>query len=171
MFGFKRLILYCTGTLLAKNESDVEITLEPTPLVEIPFPISLFSGLMLEELDTEAFVTDSVDTSLLTVAKDPRLKKDLFAPNQLILYELYRLENASLSSVFAKKIEYRFVLLSLISGSVLVSYQESTLGLTNESPTYCRTTNGFGLIFLVAKLFPSNSSSEYGSVILSPVFE
>ena len=74
--------------LLAKKDSDVETTLDPTPLVEIPFPISLFSGLILEELATDAFATDSEETVLLTLANEPKLKKDLLAPNQLTFYEL-----------------------------------------------------------------------------------
>ena len=77
-----------TGILLAKNDSAVETTLLPTPLVEIPFPTSLFSGLILEELEIEAVVTEESDTLLLTSLKDPILKKDLLAPNQLTLYEL-----------------------------------------------------------------------------------
>ena len=88
MFGFKRLIVYCTGMLLAKKDSDVETTLAPTPFVEIPFPISLLSGLTLDELATEALVTFEPDTSLFVSPNDSMLKNDLFAPNQLTLYEL-----------------------------------------------------------------------------------
>ena len=54
VFGFSLLMLYLTGILLAKKDNEVETTLEPTPLVEIPFPISLFSGLIFEELETDA---------------------------------------------------------------------------------------------------------------------
>ena len=74
--------------LLAKNDSEVDTTLLPTPLVEIPFPISLFSGLILEELPTEAVVTEESEILLLTFAKELILKNDLLAPNQLTLYEL-----------------------------------------------------------------------------------
>ena len=51
------------------------------------------------------------------------------------------------------------VLLSFTNGAVELSYQESTLGPMNESPTYWSTTNGFGFIVLVAKSLPSNFSS------------
>ena len=37
---------------------------------------------------------------------------------------------------FARNIEYRLVLLSLTNGAIELSYQESTLGPINESPTY-----------------------------------
>ena len=79
-----------------------------------------------------------------------------------------RLENASLSSFLARKMEYRFVLLSLTRGATEVSYQESTPGARKESPTYCRTTNGFGFTVLVANALPSSSSSVYGRVTRSP---
>ena len=81
-------MLNLTGILLAKKDNEVEITLFPTPLVEIPFPISLFSGLILEELPTEALVTEESDMLLLTSENDAILKNDLLAPNQLTLYEL-----------------------------------------------------------------------------------
>ena len=61
------------------------------------------------------------------------------------------------------------MLLSFTNGATVLSYQESTLGPINESPTYWRTTNGLGLIVLVANELPSNSKSEYGRVTRSPV--
>ena len=70
--------------LLAKKDSEVAITFDPTPLVLRPLPISLFCGLMLEELPTDADVTDESATLELTSAKEPMLKNDWFAPIQLI---------------------------------------------------------------------------------------
>ena len=85
VFGFNLLTVNLTGILLAKNDKEVPTTLEPTPLVEIPLPISLFCGLMFEELPTEALVTLESATLLLTSENDPILKNALFAPNQLTL--------------------------------------------------------------------------------------
>ena len=88
VFGFRRLITYLTGILLAKNDREVATTLDPTPLVLIPLPTSLFWGLILEELPTEALATLELERLLLVSAKDPILKNALFAPIQLTLYEL-----------------------------------------------------------------------------------
>ena len=86
MLGLRRLITYLTGMLLAKNDKEVATTLDPTPLVESPFPISLLSGLTFEELETEALVTFEPDVSLFVSPKESMLKKDLFAHNQFTLY-------------------------------------------------------------------------------------
>jgi len=85
VFGFRRLMVNLTATLLAKNESEVATTLEPTPLVLIPLPISLFSGLMFDDVPTEALATLESAMLLFTSAKDPMLKNALLAPIQLIL--------------------------------------------------------------------------------------
>ena len=71
--------------LLAKKDNEVATTLEPTPLVLIPLPISLFCGLIFEELLTEASVTFELDTLVLISEKDPILKNDLLAPIQFTL--------------------------------------------------------------------------------------
>ena len=78
------MITNLTGILLAKKDNDVATTLDPTPLVVSPLPISLFCGLMFEELPTEADVTEESETIELTSAKEPMLKNDWFAPIQLI---------------------------------------------------------------------------------------
>ena len=49
-------------------------------------------------------------------------------PTQLITNELNRLENESLISFLAMKIEYSCVLLSTMRGSTVLSYQGSILG-------------------------------------------
>ena len=136
VFGFNLLIVNLTGMLLAKKDSEVDTTFDPTPLVFNPFPISLFSGLIFEDEPIEAVVTLESAMLLLTLENDPMLKNALLTPNQLTLYELCKLVNASLRSSFARKIEYRFVLLSVTSGATVSSYHESTFGEMNESPTY-----------------------------------
>ena len=88
MLGLRRLITYLIGTHLAKNDKEVERTLDPTPFVLIPFPISLFCGLIFEELETDALVTLEFARLLLVSENDPILKNALFEPIQLTLYEL-----------------------------------------------------------------------------------
>lgn len=92
------------------------------------------------------------------------LKNDLSVPVQVTTKELYVLANATSKLSFAKKGTNKLVLLSVIRGAILLSYQESTLGSIDKSPTYWRTTNGLGLIVFVAKLLPSNLKSVYGNV-------
>ena len=55
-------------------------------------------------------------------------------------------------------------------GTISVLYHLSIVGERDKSPTYCKTTNGFGLIVLVAKLFPRSLIFLYGKVIMSPDF-
>ena len=88
MFGFRRLITYFTGTLLAKNDREVATTLDPTPFVLMPLPISLLSGLIFEELPTDALATVELERLSLVSENDPILKNALLAPIQLTLYEL-----------------------------------------------------------------------------------
>ena len=170
VLGFILPTLNLIGTLLAKNDSDVETILSPTDLVCRPLPTSLFWGLILEELPTDALWTDVLATCVLTLPNELIAVNDDVAPTQLITNELCKLEKLSFTLSFAKNILNRSVFVSTTTGSILESYHWSIDGDTSLSPTYCSTTNGFGFTVDDAKLFPNKDNGEYGSVTICPVF-
>ena len=72
VFGFSLLITNLTGWLLAKNCSEVDTELPLTIEDCTPLAISLFCGLIFEELETEALLTEDWDS------------KELICPRELI---------------------------------------------------------------------------------------
>ena len=117
--GLSLPITNLIGLVLAKNCSDVDTTLSPTALVCTPLPSSLFCGLILEELPTEADLTEDL---ALAVFVSPRELIDVNegeVPTQFTMNELWRLEKLSLLSSLAIKISKRLVFVSTTKGSTL----------------------------------------------------
>jgi len=71
----------------------VDTTLSPEVFVCTPFPISLFLGLMLEELPTDADVTEVFATCELTSPRELIEVKEDEAPTQLIQMNCVNLRN------------------------------------------------------------------------------
>ena len=117
MLGFIRFTTNLTGILLAKNAKEVDTKLSPIAFVGTPFPTSLFCGLMLEELPTEALVTEVIDFCVLTSPRELIAVNDVDVPTQLTTKELNKLEKLSFTFSFAKKILNKLVLVSTTSGS------------------------------------------------------
>ena len=155
VFGFSLLITNLTGWLLAKNCNDVDTELPLTIEDCTPLATSLFCGLMFEELEIEALLTEDWDSKELICPRELIDVNDGEDPTQLTTKELYKLEKLSLTSCLAIKILYRSVFVSTTRGSTDWSYHWSILGDTVASPTYCKTTNGFGFSVFEAKLLPN----------------
>ena len=67
VLGFSLRMLNLTGMLRAKYCKELTIDLPPLVLVDTPLGVSLFCGLMLEELATDAGVTSSATISSLVL--------------------------------------------------------------------------------------------------------
>ena len=160
VFGLSLLIANCIGVLLAKNWSAVDTRFPLTFLVCNPLPTSLFWGLILEELDTEAKLIDDWASCVLTPPKELIELNDGAVPTQLTTNELCKLEKLSLISSLARKIVYKLVFVSTTNGSILWSYHVLTFGDISLSPTYWITTNGFGFKVFDAKSFPNRVNGE-----------
>ena len=117
VLGFIRLTTNLTGILLAKNAKEVDTRLSPIAFVGTPFPTSLFCGLILEELPTEALETEVVACCVLTSPRELIAVNEVDVPTQLTTKELKRLEKLSFTFSFAKKMLNRLVLVSTTSGS------------------------------------------------------
>ena len=73
--------------------NDVDTILSLTDLVCNPLPTSLFCGLILDVLPTDAVCTDVLATCVFTSPNELIAVKDEVAPTQLITKELCKLEN------------------------------------------------------------------------------
>ena len=133
VLGFILLITYFMGTLLAKKAKEVETRLSPILLVWIPFPTSLFWGLIFEELATDALATEVIACCVLTWPKELIVVKDVDVPTQLTTKELNKLEKLSFTFSFAKNMLNRSVLVSTTNGSSDWSYQWSIEGEISPS--------------------------------------
>ena len=170
VFGFILPTLNLMGTLLANSDNDVDTKLPFIVLVCTPLPTSLFCGLILDVLPTDAVCTDVLAICEFTPPRELMLVNDEEAPTQFTINELWILEKLSFTFSFAKKILNRSVFVSTTTGSIDWSYHWSTDGDTWLSPTYWSTTNGFGFSVEEAKSFPNKDKDWYGRVIICPDF-
>ncbi|WP_223618656.1 hypothetical protein, partial [Acinetobacter baumannii] len=92
VFGFSLPITNLIGFVLAKNCSAVETTFSPTVLVLTPLPISLFCGLIFEELPTDAALTPAFAWVVLSSPSELIVVKDGEDPTQLTMKESCKLE-------------------------------------------------------------------------------